>query len=287
VTRFSRLALASVAVLAVTGAYQSWRGLGGWASLAGTAYGRILLAKLAAVALLLTAAAFSRRWTARPVTVGAEAVGAEAVASEAVVRARVPKTAAAAPRGTRGPDGPPTGEPDAAPYEPPAAEAPYRRALRRSVPAEAVVGAVVLMITTVLTGTPPARAQTEATAGTAGAAGTGGLPGASVTRVPFGVGGARGTVQVTLDPGRVGDNSVEAVVYGPDGGFATVPELRVAFSLPDRDIGPLDARVTDRGGYWAADTVALPLPGAWTMKVTVRVSEVDQVSETRTVRIAP
>jgi copper transport protein len=155
------------------------------------------------------------------------------------------------------------------------------------VPAEAVVGAVVLMITTVLTGTPPARAQTEATAGTAGAAGTGGLPGAPVTRVPFGVGGARGTVQVTLDPGRVGDNSVEAVVYGPDGGFATVPELRVAFSLPDRDIGPLDARVTDRGGYWAADTVALPLPGAWTMKVTVRVSEVDQVSETRTVRIAP
>ena len=53
VARFSRLAFISVAVLTVTGVYQSWRGLGSWDAFTGTSYGRILIAKLCAVALLL------------------------------------------------------------------------------------------------------------------------------------------------------------------------------------------------------------------------------------------
>ncbi|MEU2053033.1 copper resistance CopC/CopD family protein, partial [Streptomyces bungoensis] len=65
VTRFSRLAFASVTVLVVTGVYQSWRGLGSWQALTGTTYGRLLLAKLAAVTLLLAVASRSRHWTAR------------------------------------------------------------------------------------------------------------------------------------------------------------------------------------------------------------------------------
>lgn len=154
--------------------------------------------------------------------------------------------------------------------------------------AEVVVSVVVLVFTTVLTGTLPGRAAAEA----ATAEQSAGLPVASVTNIPFTIGsdspGARGVsgkVQVTLDPGRVGDNGLQAVVYGPDGGFVSIPELRISFSLPDQDIGPLDAKVTDRGGYWAADTVNLPLPGTWEMKVTVRVSETDQVSESKPVEI--
>lgn len=92
-------------------------------------------------------------------------------------------------------------------------------------------------------------------------------------------------MQVTLDPGRVGDNGLQAVVYGPDGGFVSVPELRLSFSLPDQDIGPIDAKITDKGGYWAADAVNLPIPGTWEMKATVRVSDTDQVSESKPVRI--
>ncbi|MEU9308284.1 transporter, partial [Streptomyces sp. NPDC048256] len=185
--------------------------------------------------------------------------------------------------------GPPPGKP-----RPPAgavltpAEDAQRRALRRSVLAEVVVSVVVLVFTTVLTGTLPGRAAAEA----ATAEQSAGLPVASVTNVPFtigsgapGVRGVSGKVQVTLDPGRVGDNGLQAVVYGPDGGFVSIPELRISFSLPDQDIGPLDAKVTDRGGYWAADTVNLPLPGTWEMKVTVRVSETDQVSESKPVEI--
>ncbi|MER6983177.1 copper resistance protein CopC, partial [Streptomyces carpinensis] len=68
VARFSRVAFLAVTVLVVTGLYQSWRGLGSWAALTDTTYGRLLLVKLAAVALLLAAAGRSRRWTARLVT---------------------------------------------------------------------------------------------------------------------------------------------------------------------------------------------------------------------------
>ncbi|MFF4832258.1 copper resistance CopC/CopD family protein [Streptomyces sp. NPDC001315] len=266
VTRFSRVAFTAVTVLVVTGVYQSWRGLGSWTTLTGTTYGRLLLLKLAAVTLLLTAASYSRRWTARPAS------------AEAAVGERVPEMAG----------GPPLPGPGPGPVPPPEAEPDVSaaRGLRRSVLAEVAVGVVVLVITTVLTGTLPGRAEAEAAESESGTSATG-IATASVTMVPFDLGtpGAQGKVQVTLDPGRVGDNSVEAVVYGPDGGLSSVPELRISFTLPSRQIGPLDTKVTDKGGYWATDAFNLPLPGTWTMKVTVRVSEVDQMSETREVRI--
>ncbi|MFF4491323.1 copper resistance CopC/CopD family protein [Streptomyces sp. NPDC001544] len=287
VTRFSRLAFASVTVLAVTGVYQSWRGLGSLRALGDTTYGRLLVVKLAAVMVLLLMANFSRQWTARLAVVEV---------SESV-RERVPETVGGpspAPEEETRESGPESIEESA--EEP--GQASHRksprmaspslgvhRALRRSVLAEVAVAVVVLGVTTVLTGTLPARAEAEAAAD--GAASESGLPTASVTLIPFDLGkpGARGSVQVTLDSGRVGRRSVEAVVYGPDGGLSTVPELRLSFTLPAQKIGPIDAKVTNRGGYWGTDSLNLPIPGTWTMKATVRVSEVDQVSASRTVRI--
>ncbi|MFI9150703.1 copper resistance CopC/CopD family protein [Streptomyces sp. NPDC053367] len=223
--RFSRLALACVAVLALTGLYQSWRGLGSLDALTGTSYGRILLAKLGAVAVLLTAAVFSRRWTTRLATP------------------------------------------------------------RRSVLTEAAVGVLVLVLTTLLTATLPGRAAEAAEAATLAAPATV----TSTVTVPFDVGtpGGHGKVQVSLDPARVGANSVQAVVLGPDGGIATVPELRISFTQTAQDVGPIDARLEDLGGYWGTDAVTLPLPGTWTMKVTVRTSELDQATEKARVVVGP
>lgn len=263
VARFSRIAFASVTVLVVTGVYQSWRGLGSWSALTGTTYGRLLLVKLAAVVLLLTAAGLSRHWTARLVTANPEK-------RVAAVRERVPE---------------PVGGPPVTAAEEPAAPVAgdtSRRGLRRSVLAEVAVGVVVLVLTTVLSSTLPGRAAAEAAQAPATA---GGLAAASVTTIPFEVGHARGKVQITLDPGRVGDNTVQAVVFGPDGGIVTVPELRLSLSLPAQQIGPLDARVTDQGGYWGTNSVTVPIAGTWAMKVTVRVSEIDQVSVTKSVHI--
>ncbi|WP_245984191.1 copper resistance CopC/CopD family protein [Streptomyces tateyamensis] len=58
--RFSGLATASVAVLAVTGAWQALREVGSTAALTGTPYGRLLLAKLAVLAVVLAAAGLLR-----------------------------------------------------------------------------------------------------------------------------------------------------------------------------------------------------------------------------------
>ncbi|WP_262060909.1 copper resistance CopC/CopD family protein [Streptomyces sp. STR69] len=267
VARFSRLAFISVTVLVVTGVYQSWRGLGSWNALTGTSYGRILLVKLGAVVLLLAAAGWSRQWTAR-------LAGAEVQLSvPELVRTGADTTTTKASTGDD--EGlPDPGAGDGSPEG-------YRRGLRRSVLLEVAVGVTVLVITTLLTNTLPGRAAAEAqqTATPAG------IPAASVTMVPFRVGNAGGKVQITLDPGRVGLNSVEAVVYGPDGGFATVPELRLSFTLPAQKIGPLDANIKDEGGYWGTNSLNIPIAGTWTMKVTVRTSDIDQVSVERQVRI--
>ncbi|MDO0934475.1 copper resistance protein CopC [Streptomyces sp. DG2A-72] len=292
VARFSRLAFASVTVLVVTGVYQSWRGLGSWSAFTDTSYGRTLVVKLIAVALLLAAAGFSRRWTTKALAVEAETVVRERVPEPgavvrvlvpepgAVVRERVPEPGAVVRERVPEPVGGPPSLPEPPDPAPPAAA--DHRLLRRSVLAEVGVAAVVLLITTVLTGTLPGRAEAEA----AQTAPAGALPAASVTTVPFDAGtGGRGKVQITLDPGRTGDNSVEAVVYGADGGLAIVPELRISFSLPAQDIGPIDAELTDKGGYWGNGSLTLPVAGEWEMKVTVRVSEIDQVSESRPVRI--
>ncbi|MGW3102826.1 copper resistance CopC/CopD family protein [Streptomyces sp. NPDC001100] len=279
VARFSRLAFLSVTVLVVTGVYQSWRGLGSWNALTGTSYGRILLVKLGAVVLLLAAAAWSRQWTARLAGAEVPLRVPELVrtGADTATTASTGDGVGAADPGAGADDGKALPDPGAGDGSPDG----YRRGLRRSVLLEVAVGVTVLVITTLLTNTLPGRAAAEAqqTATPAG------IPAASVTMVPFRVGDAGGKVQITLDPGRVGENSVEAVVYGPDGGFATVPELRLSFTLPSQKIGPLDADIKDEGGYWGTNSLNLPIAGTWTMKVTVRTSDIDQVSVERKVRI--
>ncbi|WSM33769.1 copper resistance protein CopC [Streptomyces sp. NBC_01689] len=351
VNRFSRLALGSVAVLVVTGVYQSWRGLGSWDALTSTSYGRLLVVKLLAVLCLLAGAACSRRWAGRlmvaaqerveaaaatvavpervPQTVGAPAagpagrgevpavVGRGGTVSEAVPEAEAGSGSGASADAGDGPGeapNPGTGtgtgtdagtDPGTAPDSPPAdsstespadssTESPsdssdesarYRRALRGSVLAEITVGILVLVITTLLTGTQPGRAATETAEASAAAAAS--EQTGTTTVVPFDVGtpGGRGKVQIELAPGRVGENSVQAVIFGPDGGISTVPELRLTFTLESQRIGPIDAELSDRGGYWAADDVTLPVAGIWTMKATVRTTDIDQVTVSKTVRI--
>jgi copper transport protein len=301
VPRFSRIAFTSVTVLAVTGLYQSWRGLGSLAALTGTSYGRLLLAKLVAVTALLLAAGYSRRWTARLAAPAAAAARtavpervAQPVGAGAPAQPGEPGEAGAAgeagePGEPEKPDVPEKPEGASEPAPEPGDADTRRRGLRRSVLVEVAVAAVVLLITTMLTTTLPGRAQAEA----AQRSPVGALPPTTLTTVPFDTGGStgslsgRGTVQVILDPARVGENGVQAVVYGADKGLIVVPEVRITFTLPSRKVGPVDARLTDVGGYWSTNSVNLPLAGSWTMRTTVRVSDVDQVTVEKQVRIVP
>ncbi|RZU18026.1 copper resistance CopC/CopD family protein [Streptomyces sp. BK239] len=325
VARFSRLAFASVVVLVVTGLYQSWRQVGSPAALSTTDYGRLLTLKASAVVLVLTVASFSRQLTARllqpqPARTAPEVVP-EAVPETA--RRRVVETVPAGPPPADAPseaattasveaeteaatpveadDGadadaavdteptpadPADPAPDrAAPDEPAPDPASHRRSLRRSVAFEAVLGVLVLAITTLLTGTEPSRAAVRNAAMAAEAH----APTARMVMVPFdtGIANGSGKVQITFAPARVGDNTVEALVYGADGGILSVPEVRLTLTHREQQIGPLDANLVDRDGYWAADRLRLALPGAWTMALTVRLTDIDQVTVHQDVTIRP
>ncbi|MFE7891190.1 copper resistance CopC/CopD family protein [Streptomyces sp. NPDC057412] len=291
VARFSRLAFAAVAVLVTTGLYQSWRQVGSLEALSTTEYGRLLLFKSIAVVLVLTVAAFSRQWTAQLVQekpqkddVLTDEPQPVRIAQPVGVGASSTSDISGATDSTTGPP-PPSAPSDPADEPGPPDSGRRRRALRRSVAVEAVLGVVVLVITTMLTGTQPSRAAVQSAAALAEAR----EPTVQVALVPFDVGipNGNGKVQITFAPGRVGDNTVEAVLYGADGLPFAAPELRLTLTQRSQGVGPLDAKLADRGGYWATDRLRLPLPGTWTLRVTVRVTDVDQVTVTKDVTIKP
>ncbi|MER8102480.1 FixH family protein [Kitasatospora sp. NPDC094016] len=298
VDRFSKVAFGSVAVLAATGVYQSWRGLGSWGALTGTEYGRLLLVKTGCVAVMLGAAWFSRTWLARLRAAPAEAAEVE--------RAAVPEPVGVAAAHSEDPLRQAQLARQQAARESAGRErglTPTRAGLRRSVLVEALVAVAVLVVTTMLTNSPPGRVASEVKAGAvAPAAGpaagsaAGGVPapqtepGRTVElKLPYDTKGrtpnAKGTATVTLNPARTGPNEVHLALTGADGQPVDVPEVQLAFTLPDRDLGPLPVALTPEGtGRWSG-TAQLPLAGTWVVSVQIRSSDIDQTTPTQQFKI--
>ncbi|MFJ1590246.1 copper resistance CopC/CopD family protein [Kitasatospora albolonga] len=296
VRRFSRVAFGSVVVLAATGIYQSWRQVGSWSALTGTRYGQLLIIKVVLIAVLLAVAWFSRRWTGRLT---------DAVPAEAPEGAADPAEApddvdpAEAPGGIS-----PVKTADEVDPERAAQLArqraaltatkekrirdadPERSGLRRSVLAEAVIAVVVLAVTTMLTTTEPGR--TEEAAGASAASSAPAASGPVNLSMPFDTGGqnGKGTVRIDIDPGRTGSNELHVWIDGSDGKPMDVPELKVALTLEAQEIGPLPV-VPNRlaEGHWSASGVQIPMAGEWKVDVTVRTSDIDQVTIDKNVKI--
>ncbi|MFD8083757.1 FixH family protein [Kitasatospora sp. NPDC059722] len=290
VDRFSKIAFGSVAVLVVTGVYQSWRGLGSWGALTGTEYGRLLLVKTGCVVAMLGVAWISRSWLARLRSAPAEAAEVEpaelpepvAVAAHSedpVRRAQLERQRAAVASAGRARGLTPT-----------------RAGLRRSVLVEAAVAVAVLVVTTMLTNSPPGRVAGEVGAGGAAAPAAGGAapaqtqPGRTVElKLPYDTKGrtpnAKGTATVTVNPAGTGSNEVKLALDGADGKPVDVPEVQLAFTLPDRDLGPLPVPLTPEGtGRWSG-TAQLPLAGEWVVSVQIRSSDIDQTTPTKSLKI--
>ncbi|MET8221887.1 copper resistance protein CopC [Streptomyces sp. NPDC005301] len=162
---------------------------------------------------------------------------------------------------------------------------PHRSGLRRSVLAEAAVAVALLAVTTVLTSTEPGRTEEQARAATAAAVQR---TGPLTVTVPFDTGGqdGRGSVRLTLDPARVGGNDLHLFVERPNGKAFDVPEVKLAFTLGAKDIGPLPV-VPDRiaTGHWTATGVQIPMAGDWEIAVTVRTSDIDQTTVKKNAKI--
>ncbi|EFL33316.1 integral membrane protein [Streptomyces viridochromogenes DSM 40736] len=168
---------------------------------------------------------------------------------------------------------------------------PDRSGLRRSVLAEAGIAVVLLAVTTVLTQTEPGRTEQEARAATSAAAAAEadtGASGALTLDMPFDTGGedGKGVVTIDLDPARVGDNEMHVYVERPNGRAFDIPEVKVDFTLGAKDIGPLPV-VPDHiaTGHWSANGVQIPMAGDWKVDVTVRTSDIDEVTVTKNAQI--
>ncbi|WP_314176139.1 copper resistance CopC/CopD family protein [Streptomyces winkii] len=361
VRRFSQVAFGSVLVLVATGLYQSWRQLGSFSALTGTSYGRLLLAKVGLVVILVGIASVSRQWTRRlgaartdgttaeeaetdrsPRESEAEARGAdtdaavrtEATAAVGASAGRTTATATAttdAGTATESETGDETGSksragasgsgPDSTGDGGPASNGkatagtaraaqlarqraavarerrrkareadPERAGLRRSVLAEASVAAVLLIVATVLTGTEPGRTEELTAAGGDGSAGTGQVrEGLTIKqKIPFDTGGpnGKGTATLWITPGQAGGNSLRVMTTGPDGKQLPTEEVKASMTLPDQDLGPFSVdfeRINNAKGRWRSETVQLPVPGRWKASVTIRTSDIDQVTESKTV----
>ncbi|MGW1839185.1 copper resistance protein CopC [Streptomyces sp. NPDC002067] len=164
---------------------------------------------------------------------------------------------------------------------------PQRLGLRRSVLAEAGVAVIVLAVTTVLTGTEPARTEAALRAASAERSPDANQP--RVLTIPFDTGGphGEGTARIDLDPGRAGGgNQLRVRISDPSGATMDVPEMKVSFTLGAQRLGPLPVAATHTGkGHWSATDVQLPVPGRWQLSLLVRTSDIDQVTETRNVTI--
>ncbi|MFB6958339.1 copper resistance CopC/CopD family protein [Streptomyces sp. NPDC056309] len=320
VRRFSQVAFGSVLALVATGTYQSWRQVGSWSALTDTRYGQLLLVKVGLVALMVGVAWTSRRWTGRLAQTAAAKAPAKARAKVAATAGKNPGPNAKAGTGKTGAGKTETGKAGGDKAKPGGKAAkgeaarraaqlarqqaavdtarqkrlrdadPHRFGLRRSVLMEAGVAVVLLAVTTVLTQTEPGRTETEARTATSSPASSSSSSGAGAVTLdmPFDTGGkdGKGVVRIDIDPARVGGNELHIFSLGPNGRLRDITELKIAFTLAAKDLGPLPVNpeyVTT--GHWVASGVQIPMAGDWQVAVTVRTSDIDQVTVTKNAQI--
>lgn len=198
-------------VLLVSGAVLAVVQVGTPVALVSTAYGSVLLVKLALVALLLALAAFNR-WRLTPAVVRGDPAG-----SDALVRAVVVEIAIAV----------------------------------------LVFGAVATWRFT-----PPPRALARAAA----------EPAWVHLHEP------RVMADVTFAPGLAGPVAATVALTGGDYGPFTAKAVTLVLSRPDAGIEPIrrDMAATE-AGTWRSDDLVLPLPGRWSLRVDVLVSDFERV----------
>jgi copper transport protein len=242
VRRFSSISLACVATIVVSGAYQTWREVGAWQALVDTSYGRLILAKVTGLLMLIALGYLARHYIQR----GLRPAGAGLLAAPVL---------AGPPAGGPGADGLVHGP--GAPVPGPQWR-PAMRLLRRSVAVELLVAAVILAFTSILVNVATGR---EAYAPTFAAS------------QPFNAGRAdgAGAVHVFVGPARLGPNTVDVYFTGAHGRGYAPAGVTAALSYPAGHLGPTAVTLTETApGQYQTRSAVLGNTGQWTLAVTVR-----------------
>jgi copper transport protein len=152
---------------------------------------------------------------------------------------------------------------DEDPPEPPV------RPLRRTILAELAITGVVLAVAAALVQTPPARSATE------------------VAPEPYSVTLASDLyrLRLDLDPVRVGGNTMHLYAYDLSGQPQAVVQWRATAAPVDGGIDPLDIPMLPITADHAVAEPTFPSAGEWELKITLRLSDVDQATVTHRVTI--
>jgi copper transport protein len=250
--RFSGLALGAVVVITVTGVFQALRQLQPFSALWDSDYGRILILKLIAFAIILLIAAWSRRLVHGPgmgIFSGETAAGTS-VGSAIASDAPEPVIAGGVATMVRDDAPPPEGG--------------NQSRLKRSVRGELIFGAIILALTSMLVNTsPPHTTAPNVPLETT-------LKAGSVSfEVHFGPADFKGGPKAGVP------NVLHLTVLNRAGVPKDVVEMRATLSLPSRGIPPIVIPLEhqNRGFYFGRD-IKVPFPGTWSLNLTAFVTEV-------------
>lgn len=251
VKRFSTVAALSVIALLVAGVGLAWTQMASLSSLGSTTYGRLLLAKILVVLVILGIAAYNR-FNLVPDVIPSVVSDDEGVEGS--------------PDGEPNHDDPDDDSPDDHPGHDggdnqPSDEAMWRRLLS-TVRLEAIGIVAVLAITSVLVNVTPARTLSS-------------TPSVFNQSAPMSRGGE---VNLVITPNRVGTNTLHIQYYDDSGRpVGDVTQLQVEFLYTDKGIGPI-VRDASRGGagHFIYEGSELSIPGTWQVTLVARLSEFDQ-----------
>jgi copper transport protein len=234
VRRFSRLAFAAVAVIAVTGVLRAVPEVGSPGALVSTSFGVVLLVKTGLFVALM-GVAWRNRYRLVPRVAG------PAPAAQGGLLP-VMGGAQADPRGRS--------EPAAV------------GSLRRSVSSEVVLAAIVLAVAAVLSGLPPASFVEAAGQRTVPASVT-------VTGSDF---GTTVRARLTASPGTAGPNVFQVQLRHYDSGRPfPARSVRLEFSLPSNpNVASSLSLARGTGGAWTGHGTNLSIDGQWSIDVVVQ-----------------
>ncbi|MDR7322267.1 copper transport protein [Catenuloplanes niger] len=147
--------------------------------------------------------------------------------------------------------------------------------IRTAVWAELAITVVVLGLTSVLVQQTPARTESENAALT-----DQGYFSVLVDSPLY-------TLQVELDPAKVGSNSMHLYAYEPGTtNLLKAEEWTTTAALPAAGIEPIDVPMLRVADNHAISEFQLPAAGTWEFKFTLRTTEIDQATVTVTVDVA-
>ncbi|SOE01618.1 copper resistance CopC/CopD family protein [Blastococcus haudaquaticus] len=259
-TPWSRVAFGAVAALVVSGTVQAVREVESPTALFVTTYGWVLVAKLVLFLLVLAAAGVSRVWVQQRLGVrSSRPAGRRALTAHAFSASSASSASSSGPQPVAGEDGVDgaAGLRDRLQAE---AAAEHVPALRRSVLVEFAIAAVVLALSAVLVGTPPARSAVAQPVDVL-------LPLQASS-------GPSGSVQVSVDPARPGPNTLHVYLFDDTGRPTQPAGITVSLTESAQEIGPLDVELAPAGpGHYVSDGMTIPGAGTWTLAISVRLDE--------------